>query len=122
MIFFEENLNVSQFYKDFYDFEIPDNFPDRVIEFLSSHFSEFNSSFLTGFPISILILIRILSNPSLELKNEDSLYKMIRYQMESNLGFAELFSFVRFEFLSVESIEDFISWSCENFESFEHFF
>jgi hypothetical protein len=47
---------------------------------------------------------------------------MIRDQIESNLCFAELFSFVRFEFLSVESIEDFISWSCQNFECFEHFF
>jgi hypothetical protein len=47
---------------------------------------------------------------------------MIRSQNERNCNFNELFSFIRFEFLSVESIQDFISLSCKNFESFEQFF
>jgi hypothetical protein len=46
---------------------------------------------------------------------------MIRCQIESNSSFIELFSFLRFEFLSVDSIENFISWSCECFEYFERF-
>jgi hypothetical protein len=46
---------------------------------------------------------------------------MIRCEIDSNSGFVELFSFLQFEFLSVDSIEDFISWSCEYFESFERF-
>jgi hypothetical protein len=65
--------------------------------------------------------MRILSNPSLILETEDSLYKMIRSQNESNVNCGKLFSFVRFEFLSIESIQDSISWSCDNFESFEQF-
>jgi hypothetical protein len=41
---------------------------------------------------------------------------MIRYEIESNSSYSELFSFFRFEFLSMELIGDFVSWSCENFE------
>jgi hypothetical protein len=46
---------------------------------------------------------------------------MIRFQLESKSHFIELFSFVRFEYLSIDSIEDFISWSCEYFARFEQF-
>jgi hypothetical protein len=47
---------------------------------------------------------------------------MIRCRIESDSSFIELFSFVRFEFLTIESIEDFNSWSCDHFECFEQFF
>jgi hypothetical protein len=117
---FDENLSISKFCKEFEDCEMTDDFPERAIEFLSSQFFEIDSSFLKGLPISILI--RILSNSSLKVETEDSLYKMIRSQNESNFHFRELFSFVRFEFLSIESIQDFILWRCDNFESFEQFF
>jgi hypothetical protein len=112
-------VSVSEFCQEFGDFEMNKDFPDRGIEFLSSHFHEIDSSFLNGFPISIVV--RILSNSSLQISSEDSLYKMIRCKIESNSSFIELFSFIRFEFLSVDSIEDFISWSCEYFEYFERF-
>jgi hypothetical protein len=48
---------------------------------------------------------------------------MIRSRNESNFdcNCNELFSFIRFEFLSIESIQDFLSWSCDNFESLEQF-
>jgi hypothetical protein len=117
---FNENLSVSKFYKEFKDYEMTDDFPEQGIGFLSSHFYEIDSSFLNGLPISIII--RILSNSSLRLKTEDSLYKMIRSEIERNSEFIELFSFVRFEFLSVELIGNFISWSCEHFEILEQFF
>jgi hypothetical protein len=46
---------------------------------------------------------------------------MIRCQLESKSHFVELFSFIRFEFLSIDSIENFISRSCEYFTRFEQF-
>jgi hypothetical protein len=117
---FNDNLSISTFCKEFCSFEMTEDFPERGIEFLSSHFYEIDSSFLKGLPISIVI--RILSNSSLKVETEDLLYRMIRSEIERNSEFLELFSFVRFEFLSVESIEDFTSWSCEYFEIFERFF
>jgi hypothetical protein len=51
-----------------------------------------------------------------------TIYKMIRSEIERNSSVIELFSFVRFEFLSIGSIEDFISWSWKHFEAFEQFF
>jgi hypothetical protein len=112
-------LSISEFWKQFVDCEISDNFPDRAIEFLSSHFYEIDSSFLNGLPISIIV--RIVSNPSIQIESEDSLLQMIRCQLETHSDFHELLSFVRFEFVSVESIKDFISWSFEYFECFETF-
>jgi hypothetical protein len=47
--------------------EMTENLTDRGIEILSSHFDEFDSSFLNEFPISILI--RIPSNSLLHFKN-----------------------------------------------------
>jgi hypothetical protein len=116
---FKGNVSVPEFCKEFGDFEMNEDFPDRGIEFLSSHFYKIDSSFLNGFLISILV--RILLNSSLRISSEDSLYKMIRCEIDSNSSFIELFSFLRFEFLSVDSIEDFISWSCKSFEYFERF-
>jgi hypothetical protein len=117
---FNKDLNISTFCREFGDCEMNEDFPDRGIEFVSSHFYEIDSSFLNEFPISILI--RILSNSSLQIESEDSLYKMIRCQIESKSSFIESFSFIRFEYLSIDSIKDFISWSCEYFEQFEQFF
>jgi hypothetical protein len=114
---FDENLSISKFCKEFEDCEMTDDFPERAIEFLSSHFFEIDSSFLNGLPISILI--RILSNSSLKVETEDSLYQMFHSQNESNIHSGEGFLFVRFELLSIESIQDFISWSCDNCQSFQ---
>jgi hypothetical protein len=89
-------VKVCEFCKECGDGEGNKDFPDRGIEFVSSHFCEIDSSFLNGLPISILI--RILSDSSLHIESEDSLHKMIRCQIESTSGFIELFSFIRFEY------------------------
>jgi hypothetical protein len=99
---FNKNMNISKFCKEIGDCEMNEDFRDRGIEFVSSHFSEIDSSFLKGFPISVLI--RIFSNSSLRLESKDSLYKIIRCQLESKSHFVELFSFLRFECLSIDSI------------------
>jgi hypothetical protein len=115
-----KNVKVCEFCKEFGDCEVNKDFPDREIEFVWSDCCEIDSSFLNGLPISILI--RILSNSSLQIKSENSLYKMIHCQIELKSGFMELSSFIRFESLSIDSIEDFISWNCESFDRFEQFF
>jgi hypothetical protein len=115
-----DNVPICTFCKEFGDCEMFENLPDRAIEFISSHFFEIESSFIDIFSISNLS--QILSHPSLQLSNEDSLYTLIRNHFESNPHYIELLCYIRFEFLSIDSIQNFISWSCEHFNEFEDSF
>jgi hypothetical protein len=50
------------------------------------------------------------------------LYELIQNQLESKFEWSELLCHIQFEFLSVKSIEHFISWSRDHFCEFEVFF
>jgi hypothetical protein len=109
-----ENLTVSSFCTEFVHPIFYDDFPERAIDFLASHFNEFDSSFLNN--LSVSTLCRILSYQSLQLDHEDSLYTFIRSHLESHPTYIALLEFVRFEFLTCEAIHNFISWSFEHFD------
>ena len=57
----------------------------------------------------------LLSSPSLQLKDEDSLYDFVRARSENDWRFTSLFEFIRFEYLSEKSIKDFVSFTSEDF-------
>jgi hypothetical protein len=59
--------------------------------------------------LSVDILHSILSNNSLQIKSEDKLYRFIIVRLCEDLRYSSLLEFIRFEFLSVSSIENFIS-------------
>ena len=55
----------------------------------------------------------LLSSPSLRITDEDSLYNFVRSRSENDVRYASLFEFIQFEYLSVNSIEDFASFAPE---------
>ena len=78
----------------------------REISFIASHFCEIDVS-----DLDLNTLRRILCDVSLRLESEDWLYKFICSLIEKDESFIDLLEFVHFEYLSVEVIEDFISFS-----------
>jgi hypothetical protein len=84
------------------------------VDFCASHFSEFE--ILTLANQSFAILSAIVSSSSLKLKDEDSLYELIKYQADRNPEFSSLFAFVRFEYLSLESIQSFTEYVSDSFD------
>jgi hypothetical protein len=54
------------------------------------------------------MISKIISDDSIQLKDEDSLYWLIESRIFENPGIVVLLEFVRFEYLSAESIESFI--------------
>jgi hypothetical protein len=64
------------------------------------------------------LISNIISNKSLELKDEESLYEIIVSKSKENEDsqFFSLFEFVRFEYLSTNSIESFIEIINESFD------
>jgi hypothetical protein len=104
---------VSRFWEELSDFEIVDYIPAAWINYRASHFIEIDSSVLSHLPISILS--RVLSNESLQVKSEDALYDLVHSRFEADSRALELLSLIRFDFLTCESINKFIS------SSFNHF-
>jgi hypothetical protein len=78
------------------------------IEFLAKQFDTFlgQSDEVLG-QLSVSLLSEILSNPSVRLKSENSLYTFVSEIAARNAEYFSLFEFVRFEFLSVVNIESF---------------
>jgi hypothetical protein len=87
---------------------------EREIEFCSSHFSEIDLPSIFSIPIELIS--NILSNESLELKDEESLYDIISSKQNEDSRFFSLFEFVRFEYLSTKSIQSFIDLINESFD------
>jgi hypothetical protein len=85
-------------------FEFNENV-DSEIEFCSLHFHEMNWADLDQLPIEIVQAI--LSRPSLKLRDEDSLFALIDSAVGHDPRFAVLLENVRFEYLSVDSMESF---------------
>jgi hypothetical protein len=76
---------------------------EREVEFISSHFYEIEKSKLDE--LDLFDFDAILSNKSLCILSEDSLFDMINDRGFDE--FFELFGFVRFEFVSVDRIREF---------------
>ena len=56
----------------------------------------------------------LLSNPSLQIESEDSLYDFVRSRSEGDKSFSSLFEFVLFEYLSEDRVRDFVSFANEH--------
>jgi len=80
---------------------------DAEINFLASHFHETKFDALKGFHPSVLS--RILSQQSLVLSSEDSLYEFISSLLPKNDEFFGLFEFVEFSCLSESSARSFVA-------------
>jgi hypothetical protein len=115
---FEKNGNPSKLWEQLVDSELIDYIadPNPSIDFLASHFFEIEFSVLKKSPVSLLT--RILSSHSLRIATEDSLYEIIRSHLDSDPNSIYLLEYVRFEFLTCDVIENFISWSFDHFEDF----
>jgi hypothetical protein len=77
------------------------------IEFCSLHFNEMQRDEFDVLPLEIVQAI--VSHRSLKLRDEDSLYRLIESAVRRDARFAVLFESVRFEYLSRESMESFIT-------------
>jgi hypothetical protein len=84
------------------------------IEFCAAHFFELDRSQLihSSFPV----LDAIVSHDSLQVTTEDLLYEIIRDRFCEDFGFSELFQFIQFEYLSIESIRSFCDLINNSFE------
>jgi hypothetical protein len=87
---------------------------DSEIEFCSLHFHEMKWEEFDQIPIELHQAI--LSHKSLKLKDEDSLFALIRCAISNDRRFAVLLANVRFEHLSNESIESFVGLITDCFD------
>jgi hypothetical protein len=87
---------------------------ESAVHFCSSHFFELDWSSVTGFPIELAIAI--VSQESLKLRDEDQLLHFIRSGLCKDERYCNLFEFVRFEYLSVSSMEWFVNCIMESFD------
>jgi hypothetical protein len=86
------------------EFVLSDN--SREVEFIATHFPDFpESEFST---LTLESLYSILSQPVLELESEDRLYAFICHRISSDPSYFSLFELVQFDFLSMDSLRDFI--------------
>jgi hypothetical protein len=79
---------------------------ESEISFCSSHFYEIDTSQLGS--LNCEVISDIISNESLRLKDEDSLYEIVRDLSCRDSRYSTLLEFVRFEYLSCDSIHSFI--------------
>jgi hypothetical protein len=93
---------------------LPD--PDPTINYLASHFFEVDLSLLNRFPVSLLT--RILSNQSLRIESEDSLYEIIHSHLDLDPDSISFLEYIRFEFLTCQTMAQFVSWSFDHSEQF----
>jgi hypothetical protein len=86
--------------------EIGDDFDlESLVDKCSSSFFELPESSLGE--LSVSLLVSILSSPSLRLVSEGNLYQFVKNQIERDESYSVLLEFVRFEYLSLDSISDF---------------
>ena len=81
-------------------------------DFIASHFHELKKEILDGLDLETTQIL--LASASLQIEDEDSLYDFVRSRSENDLRFTSLFEFVYFDYLSVNRIEDFVSFLSEN--------
>jgi hypothetical protein len=86
------------------------------LQFVASHFSDFSISDLAS--VNIEVLCSILSSPSLVLRNEDSLFEIVRglASNSDNEDYFRLLEYVHFELLSHSGITAAAQWISECFD------
>jgi hypothetical protein len=87
---------------------------EREIEFCSSHFYEIDLKSIISIPFEIIS--NIISEESLRLKDEESLFEIISSNQNEDSRFFSLFEYVRLEYLSTKSIESLIELSDASFD------
>jgi hypothetical protein len=87
---------------------------EREIEFCSSHFYEIELTSIFSIPIELISTI--LSNESLQLKDEESLYEIISSKQNEDSQFFSIFEFVRFEYLSTNCMKSLIEMINASFD------
>jgi hypothetical protein len=87
---------------------------EREIEFCSSHFYEIDPKTLLSLPFDIIS--SIISNVSIRLVDEESLYELISFRRNEDSRFSSLYCHIRFEYFSTESMKSFIQLMTESFD------
>jgi hypothetical protein len=87
---------------------------EREIEFCSSHFYEIDSKTISS--LSFELISSIISNSSIRLKDEESLYELISFRQNEDSQFSSLYSHIRFEYLSTTSMSSFIQLITNSFD------
>jgi hypothetical protein len=90
-----------------HDSPIFDLFSDALIGRVSSQFFGLTWSQLDRIPVSVLF--HILSHNLLMISSEDDLFSYISSPLRSDPEYSDLLQFVRFEYLSAESVSGFLS-------------
>ena len=78
-------------------------------EFVASNFHKIPQETLNKIDLETAQLV--LSSPSLQIEDEDSLYDFISNRTKTDLRFASLFEFVFFEYLSEHRLQHFVSFA-----------
>jgi hypothetical protein len=86
---------------------------DSLLEKCSSSFFELPESSLSE--LSVSLLGSILSHPSLQIVSEDNLYEFVKSLVLRDESYSILLEFVRFEYLSLDSIRDFTQLISDSF-------
>jgi hypothetical protein len=87
---------------------------ESEVHFCASHFYEIEPKDLCSVPIEVFS--RIISDESIQLKDEDSFYSIIQSRICEDRTNVFLFEFVRLEYLTSGSIRSFIEMMTESFE------
>jgi hypothetical protein len=87
---------------------------EREVEFCSSHFFELETSRLRE--LNLEVVSEIISHELLKLGDEDSFYELMKNLVCEESRYSSLFEYVRFEYLSCESICLFIEMIGTSFE------
>jgi hypothetical protein len=88
---------------------------DLNIPIVASHFYEFSVSDIDQ--MSLPALRAILSDPTLVVLDEDSIFELVHRRASSDFSYFELLEFVRFEFVSDACIEAAFDFISESFDS-----
>lgn len=84
----------------------------RLTEFVASRFCEIGKEILKTLNLETAQLL--LSNRSLKIDDEDSLYDFVMSRAGNDVRFMSLFEFIYFEYLSQSRIEEFASFASEH--------
>ena len=81
---------------------------ESLRSFVAAHFYDLSEDTILSLDLETLILL--LSDPQLQIRDEDSLYDLVEMLVDCDLKFSPLFEFVCLEYLTVDRIKRFISF------------